>query len=196
MRKVSVIVLTILAVVGLAACGSDDNSVVGEGTEADGAETDSAEHNDADVTFAQSMIPHHEQAVEMAVLAATRAASDEVKDLASRIEAAQQPEIDTMRSWLEAWGEDLEGGMEGMEGMSEMDGMTSEDDMSRLESADGAEFDRMFLEMMKEHHEGAIEMAQTELDEGSYPPALEVAQEIIDAQTAEIEEIDGLLAEM
>ena len=198
MRKVSVVVLAILALAVLAACGSDDDSVVGEGTEAttaasDGAESvDSAEHNDADVKFAQSMIPHHEQAVEMAQLATTRADSAKVKDLAVRIEAAQQPEIDTMTAWLEEWNEEIGGAMD----HGEMGGMMSEDDMSQLEAASGAEFDRMFLEMMKEHHQGAIDMAQTELDEGSYPPALDMAQEIIDGQTEEIEEIDELLAEM
>ena len=158
----------------------------------------SAGQNDADVTFAQQMIPHHQQAIEMAELAETRAESQEVKDLAADIEAAQGPEIETMTSWLESWGEDVpDEGMSGMDhgdmSSDEMTGMMSEEDMSELKNASGAEFDQMFLTMMIEHHEGAIEMAQTEQADGEFPDATALAEDIETAQTEEIQTMQALL---
>ncbi|MFC4564561.1 DUF305 domain-containing protein [Nocardiopsis mangrovi] len=172
----------------LASCGTaaeDDSAAPSSSPEA------SAEANSADVMFAQMMIPHHEQAVEMSSLAESRA-GDEVLDLAQRIEDAQGPEIERLTAMLETWGEptEPEGGMD-----HGMDGMMSDDQMAELEAAEGEEFDTLYLELMIEHHEGAVEMAQTELESGSYPEAVEMAQEIVDAQETEIEEMRGLLGE-
>ncbi|MEJ7795271.1 MAG: DUF305 domain-containing protein [Nocardioides sp.] len=165
----------------------------------DSGDTDevSAAHNDQDVAFATDMIPHHAQAVEMADLAADRAGSQDVKDLAENISAAQGPEIEQMSAWLEAWGEevpDTAGGMEGMEGMEDMPGMMSSADMESLETASGAEFDEMFLSMMVEHHQGAIEMAQTEQSEGENPEAIDLAETIEETQTEEMSSMEDLLA--
>jgi uncharacterized protein (DUF305 family) len=192
------IVLGLIAFIGLAgllaACGDDDDMGGMDHGGDDSSETaeaaaEGADFNDADVTFAQGMIPHHQQAVEMADLADGRAESPEVIDLAERIKAAQDPEIEQMQGWLEDWGQEMPEAMD-HEGMS---GMMSEDDMTALEGASGAEFDEMFLTMMIEHHEGAIEQAETELDEGQNAEAVELAQTIIDAQQAEIEEMQGIL---
>src|SRR5690625_2266046 len=146
--------------------------------------------------FAQMMIVHHEGAIEMADLAVEQASSEEVRSLAERIYAAQGPEIEEMTSWLEAWGEDTApmGGMEGHGGM-DMEGMSQEQEeaMAELESLSGAEFDRRFLELMIAHHRGAVDMAQSELDDGENPQALELAQTIIDDQQAEITEMEELL---
>jgi uncharacterized protein (DUF305 family) len=117
----------------------------------------SAEHNDADIAFVRGMIPHHEQAVEMSQLAADRAASPQVKQLAATIERAQAPEIEQMRGFLEAWGVEEDSSMGGMHhGGSGMPGMMSGQQMSGLDQANGAAFDRMFLQMMVMHHEGAV----------------------------------------
>ncbi|WP_336031543.1 DUF305 domain-containing protein [Geodermatophilus sp. FMUSA9-8] len=160
----------------------------------------SAEFNDADVTFAQQMIVHHEGAIEMAQLADGRAQDPRVLDLASRIEAAQQPEIETLTGWLEDWGQptEAEDSMGGMgHGSMDTGGMEmSEEDMSALEAASGAEFDRMWLEMMTEHHNGAVDMAQTELSDGQNADAQDLAQQIIDSQSAEIDEMEEILAEI
>ncbi|TFV66496.1 UNVERIFIED_ORG: DUF305 domain-containing protein [Bacillus sp. AZ43] len=171
--------------------------------------SDAAVHNDADVTFVQGMLPHHEGALRMAQLADGRASDPRVIDLADRIEAAQGPEIETMTGWLEEWGEPLpeddmggmdhgSGGMD-MEGMDmegmDMEGM-SEADMTALDSASGAEFDRMFLEMMIPHHRGAVDMAETEIADGANPDAIDMAREIVESQTAEIEEMQTLLSEL
>ena len=161
--------------------------------------SDSAAHNDADVAFVQGMLPHHEGALAMAQLADGRASDPRVIDLADRIEAAQGPEIETMTGWLEEWGEPLPeedmGGMDHGSGGMDMEGM-SEEDMTALDSASGAEFDRMFLEMMIPHHQGAVDMAETEIADGSNPDAVDMAREIVESQTAEIEEMQTLLTEL
>lgn len=192
MRTRLLVVTGLIGFAGLigAACSSDDDSTV---TGATGDEA-AGEHNDADVTFAQSMIPHHRQAVEMAQLAADRAEDPRVLDLAARIEGAQEPEIAEMSGWLEDWDEDVpaEGGHDDMTGMS---GMMTAEDMGALEAASGAAFDEMFLTMMIEHHRGAVEMSNTELDDGEFGDALALAQKIIDAQEAEVSEMEAILGE-
>lgn len=185
---------TILAVVvafALSACGSGGGDSAGDG---------GGDFNDADVTFAQSMIPHHEQAVEMAKMAKMHASTAEVKNLADKIEAAQGPEIATMKGWLKDWGKDESSGgsMEGMDhgsdgsGMKDMPGMMSDDDMTGLEKATGAQFDQMFLTMMIEHHTGAIEMAKTEQSKGKNGDAKALAKQIEAAQTTEIADMKEL----
>ncbi|RFU20602.1 DUF305 domain-containing protein [Geodermatophilus marinus] len=171
-----------------------------EGTAAaDSSANDSTAHNDADVAFVQGMLPHHEGALRMAQLADGRASDPRVIDLADRIEAAQGPEIETMTGWLEAWGEPLPeedmGGMDHGSGGMDMEGM-SQEDMTALDSSSGAEFDRMFLEMMIPHHQGAVDMAETEIADGSNPDAVEMAREIVESQTAEIEEMQTLLTQL
>lgn len=151
----------------------------------------STEANTADEMFAMMMIEHHQQAVEMSdiILAKDDVASD-VADLAQRIKDAQGPEIDRMNSWLEAWGAS---DMSGMDHGASMDGMLSEEDLQALEAADGPTASKLFLQQMIEHHEGAVKMAETQLSEGKNPDALELAQQIIDAQTMEIQEMRDLL---
>jgi uncharacterized protein (DUF305 family) len=156
-----------------------------------------AAFNDADIAFAQGMIPHHEQAIEMAQLAEDRAGDPRISDLATRIEAAQAPELDTLEGWLADWGagpsgEDGHGGHDGGHSMGTM----SQEDMDDLGTASGAEFDSLFLELMIEHHTGAVEMAETELNEGEFADALEMAESIRTGQAAEITEMDRVLDEL
>jgi uncharacterized protein (DUF305 family) len=153
------------------------------------------EHVDADVTFVEGMIPHHSQAVDMAKLAAANTTNPEVLDLAARIEKAQAPEIRTMQGFLTAWGmpADTSDGMGGMHHGGSTGGMMSDTQMQRLGQVRGAEFDRMFLTMMIEHHTGAVQMAETELASGRSAEAKKLAQAIIDAQRAEISEMNTLV---
>ena len=193
------------AIVLTGCSGGGDAS--GAGASPSSAETpaeESAAFNDADVTFVQGMIPHHRGAIEMSQLAEGRAEDPRVLDTANRIEAAQEPEIETMTAWLEEWGEPLpedSGDMGGMDhgsmdtGGMDMEGMSAED-MAALEAASGAEFDRTFLQMMIGHHRGAVAMAQTEIAEGSNPDAVALAREVVDTQDAEIQEMEALLAEL
>jgi uncharacterized protein (DUF305 family) len=150
------------------------------------------EFNQADVTFAQQMIPHHQQAVEMAEMVESRTGNPQVLDLAAQIRQAQAPEIEQLTSWLQAWGAPMPE-MVGMD-HGDMSGMMTSEDMSELEKAKGADFDRMWLQMMIEHHTGAIEMANIELQQGVNTDAKEMAQQIIDAQQAEITTMSNLLA--
>jgi len=113
-----------------------------------------------------------------------------VIDLALAIKEAQGPEIDLMNGWLDAWGEG------GMSGMDHGGGMMSDEDMAALENAAGPEASSLFLTQMIEHHRGAITMAQDELAGGENDDATALAQKIIDAQTAEIAEMQDLLATM
>ncbi len=148
----------------------------------------------ADAMFAQMMIPHHEQAVEMSTLAETRAADPEVKALAAEIKAAQQPEIDQMRAWLEEWDMPVMDGMEAMgaHGGHGMSGMISDEQMERLEAASGAEFDQLFVEYMIEHHEGAIEMAE-DVEDSQDPRVAALARAIIQTQQVEIDQMRDFL---
>lgn len=152
----------------------------------------SDEPAEADVAFAQQMIPHHEQAVEMSAMVDGAQASPEVEDLAARIAGAQGPEIETMTGWLEEWDVDPDGSMGSM---GSMEGMMSDDQMAQLDRSSGADFDRRWLTMMIAHHRGAVAMAETVLDEGEDPEVRELAQEIIDGQRAEITEMEAMLDE-
>lgn len=198
MKRVVALVILLFTALVLTACGNDA-SETGGGDEGD-TKTATTEFNDADVTFAQGMIPHHEQAVEMAQLATDRAESDDVKRLAADIEAAQAPEIEQLTAWLEQWGAEAPSGamdhgdMGHGDSGSDMFGMMTEEDMTMLEDAQGVEFDKAFLEMMVVHHEGAVEMAETEVTEGANPGAIAMAETIISTQQAEIAQMQELLA--
>lgn len=184
--------LAIAGSLALTACGGgDDDSSDAAATEAPGAG-----FNDADVLFAQSMIPHHEQAIEMAEIALDPAigAGPEVLDLASRIQAAQDPEIKLMTGWLTAWGEPVQMDTSDGHDMSSMEGMMSADDMGALGAMNGTAFDQMWMQMMIAHHEGAIAMATDVRTDGSDPNVASLADAIIAAQQAEIDEMNGLLA--
>ena len=186
-RHSNALVLAFVAALMLAGCGSDNGS-------GDSSSGGGENFNDADVTFAQSMIPHHQQAVGMADIALdpARGAGAEVVDLATRIKAAQDPEIQTMTAWLNEWGAEVPSDDHGM-GM-DGPGMMTEEEMESLGGASGTEFDSMWMEMMVRHHEGAIEMSNAEVASGSNSDAIALAKTIITAQQAEIDEMNGLLA--
>jgi uncharacterized protein (DUF305 family) len=191
--------ITAAAVLALAAgCGGDDMGGMddhgsGSGTQSSAAaSSSSAAFNDADVSFAQNMIVHHQQAVEMADLAPTRAAKAEVKSLAAQIKAAQQPEIDTMTGWLTAWGQPVTPA--GGHGGHSMPGMMSTQDMDKLKLASGAAFDHEFARMMIAHHNGAIEMAREVQTKGTNPDVKKLAADIEKTQQAEVTTLPKYLA--
>ena len=175
----------------------------GGGSSSATAESSSQDHNDADVMFAQHMIPHHQQAIEMSdVVLAKKGIDPRVTDLATEIKAAQGPEIKQMQDWLGQWGnppmppmatEEGHGGHD-MEGMSgDGMGMMSDEEMTALNNAMGVEVSRLFLTGMITHHEGAIAMAQTEIEDGKFAPAVELARAIVKSQQAEIDTMKGIL---
>lgn len=172
----------------LAACGTGEATSPASASNAATTQS-SADHGD--LQFTQAMIPHHEQAVEMAQLALEdrAAASTEVKALAEQIAAAQEPEIATMNDWMSQWGApDTMAGMD-----HEMDGMMSGQQMGDLASATGADFDQQWLTMMIQHHEGAVSMADAVLATTNDARVSELARTVVQGQKAEIATMQGLL---
>jgi uncharacterized protein (DUF305 family) len=193
--------LTLGLALVLGACGADDSA------SSSGDKVSTTEHNDADVNFATDMIQHHAQALTMVDLTAGRTLDPEVQQLAENIRAAQTPEIEEMTDWLTSWGEDIPettrdhtnahgdmGSMDGDDMGEEMPGIMSQDDLEELEDASDAEFQDMWLEMMVEHHTGAVQMASTEREDGQYASAVDLAGQIIDSQTKEIDTMNELLS--
>lgn len=179
--------LTAIAVslgLALSGCGGDDAA----------SGSDSTQFNDRDVAFAQDMIPHHQQAVMMADLAADATKDPAVAKLAREIQQAQEPEIETMQSWLVDWDAEVSHEMGHNDLAHGETGMMSQPEISRLTTASGRAFDRLFLRLMIEHHEGAIEMARTEQSGGTNDDALALAERIGSTQAAEIERMESLLA--
>ena len=200
-RALSALTLTAALALTAAACGNDDAST---GT---ASEVSTTEHNDADVEFASNMLQHHAQALAMVDLTIDRPLDPEVLQLAEQIRDAQAPEIETFTDWLGDWDEEVpetvrdhSNAGHDMDDMGDsmndenMPGMMTSDDMGALEDASDAEFQTMWLEMMIEHHEGAVEMAKAEQGDGQYKPAIDVAGNIVESQTGEIETMKGLLS--
>jgi uncharacterized protein (DUF305 family) len=200
---------------GLVLAGCGDEQAEDSQTSSSGSD-----HNQADVEFATDMIQHHAQALAMVDMAVRHELDPEFADLVEAIRMAQGPEIETMSDWLVDWGEPVpatvrdhvnaeDGHMDGdhMDGDDtdgddtdgddmgmDMPGMMSDEDMAELDGASDAMFEDMFLTMMIEHHEGAIEMAQQEQQDGRFPDAIGLAEDIEAAQTAEIETMRAMLS--
>ena len=188
-----------LAAFGLAGCssGTTDATSTPTASASVAASTGSA----TDIAFAQSMIPHHQQAVQMAdlALASGAQASPEVTALAEQIKQAQDPEIAQMTGWLQGWGAptampNMDQGGHNMGGMT-VAGMVTQQQMDQLMSARGKDFDTMWLQMMIEHHQGAISMADQVKANSSNPQVTAMADQIISAQQAEIATMQELLAQ-
>ncbi|MCM3921779.1 DUF305 domain-containing protein [Frankia sp. AiPs1] len=222
MRRLILLIPALLATVTVGACGSGGSTDAPTTTTTTTATSATGGHNAADITFAQRMIPHHRQAVEMAELAPSHTRNPQVRSLAQQIRAAQAPEIATMVGWLTGWGQPTappattgdsgrsmgDHGMAGSgmadDGMTDhgietdapeaaMDGMMSSADMTALRNATGPAFDEMFLAMMIEHHQGAVAMAKAEIRDGLHAPAKQLAVNIQRTQATEIISMQDLL---
>jgi uncharacterized protein (DUF305 family) len=194
--KIRILFSSIAAVALLAGCGGASVSDVAD--DVAGGVADSVDNavtfNSADVMFAQMMIPHHEQAIEMSDIALdpTVGASDVVKSLASRIKGAQDPEIIVMKGFLTAW--KMSTTMDSsMDHGSAMSGMLSAQDIAELSALRGADFDRAWMAGMIAHHEGAIEMAAEVVKGGKNTAVRALANAITSAQDTEIAEMKTLL---
>jgi uncharacterized protein (DUF305 family) len=194
MKKLTLtaVVLTTAALL-LGACGSSDMGSMDMGSSDMGNSIpESADFNDADVMFAQMMIPHHEQAIEMSDIALdpNTGASAAIIALATQIKGAQDPEISQMKNLLTTWGMPTE--MGSMDHSSMMDGMLSLEEMDTLGQLKGAEFDRAWAKGMIAHHEGAIEMANDVLANGKNSEILALANAVVSGQSTEIETLKPL----
>jgi uncharacterized protein (DUF305 family) len=177
------------AVFGLAGCG--DSAAAGSPST---PVSTAAGFNDADVTFATQMIPHHQQAVTMADLALRKATTAEVKSLATAIKAAQAPEIQQLSGWLTGWGKPVPTPNE--HSGHTMTGMMSPQEMDDLNRATGSMFDRMWVDMMIKHHQGAVAMARAEQTSGKDAASVALAAKIQTAQTTEIATMQRLLGRL
>ncbi len=222
----------VAALAAVAVIGACSNSATKEATSSAAPSTTqsssaapAAAHNMADMHFAQMMIPHHQQAVEMSdIILAKQGIDPRVVGLAQQIKAAQGPEIETMQGWIGQWGT---GGMSGMPGMdhggmqgsgapstsmmpsgsmmpgmggmgdmSGMDGMMSAADMDALKNAQGVEAAKLYLTGMIKHHQGALTMAQDEIKNGQFPDAVAMAKSILDSQQKEIDTMNQILGSL
>jgi uncharacterized protein (DUF305 family) len=187
----SVVVVLVVALTSVGCTGDSDAA---------------ADHNDADLTFVDEMLPHHEQAVAMVEMTEGRTLDPAFSALADQIRGEQEPEIADLKRWQKAWdlrdGSDGSGGsggsdpddMDGMEMGGDMAGMMTTAQMTQLSESADSSFERLWLQMMIEHHRGAIAMAGTEATDGTYPPAVEMARSIQQAQAAEITQMQSMLA--
>ena len=195
LRRALLGVATGAAVVAVAAgCGggngTDHSTMPGM---SDSASADSATgHNSADVMFAQMMIPHHRQAIEMTDLVAGRTSNEQVTSIAKQIAGAQQPEIETMSGWLRSWGEKVPAADAKADEMHMSDGMMSDADLAKLKAARGTTFDALFARLMIAHHNGAISMARDEQRDGKDVAAKRLAGQIVKTQRAEVETLRGI----
>ncbi|MEU3602368.1 DUF305 domain-containing protein [Streptomyces sp. NPDC006798] len=207
-RRTAVVSAVVAAGLLLAACGGDDgddmagmdhgkkDSASASAAPGGGDNPAPGAFNDTDVMFAQMMIPHHQQALEMSALAEGRAKDADVIRLAKEIAAAQDPEITTMRAWLKAWGKPesaTDHGSHGSGGGAAMDGMMTEEQMAALKAAKGTDFDREFARLMIEHHKGAITMAEEERTKGRNATAKKLAAEVVRTQQAEVDTFTAIL---
>jgi len=194
-KTLGAVALLVAAGLTLAGCGNGGDTSNDSHANGSASMPGMSSHDRQDIDFAKAMVPHHQQAVVMARMAKQHAGSAAVKQLAAQIQAAQGPEIMTMRGWLKRWGASA-GAMHGMAGMHRSmnkPGMMSAADMHRLHSVAGTQFDQMFLRGMITHHQGAVRMANTEIGEGKNPQVIALAKKIRAAQTREINRMRQML---
>ncbi len=198
--RVAAALAAVVFAVALAACAADS---AGDG-HSDPVATDTpvitgepAGYNAADIAFAENMIPHHKQAIELARLVPDRSTNPELKTLADQIPAAQQPEINILNVLLVQWNENPEvrsGDAAGQAGQGRsMHGMVDDATVSRLESLRGTEFDTLWLQSMIGPHQGAVVMAKTESADGENVDAIAMATTMAAAQQAEIGQMKQML---
>jgi uncharacterized protein (DUF305 family) len=147
-------------------------------------------HNAADVTFAQKMIPHHQQALDMAAIVPSHTTNRKLIVMAKHIALDQQAQIDTLQGLLQQWGEAQD---HGEHHRMAMDGMVDAATMERLPTLTGAEFDDLWLQSMITHHQGAVAMAEPEIAQGQDPTAVKMAKIIVEWQQFEIGQMHAML---
>jgi uncharacterized protein (DUF305 family) len=194
--RVAAIVAALTTAVLLTSCGTAAKEDQGTGASASST-SQVATHNADDVLFAQSMMPHHQQAIDLAAMVPDRSTNPEMLTLAATIAGQQQPEIATMKALLMQWdvNPDEMSHPSGHAGMA-MAGMVDDATMVKLDSLKGADFDILWLQSMITHHQGAIEMAKAEIADGKNVDMTTLARNMIAAQQAEIDQMKLMLVGM
>ena len=196
-RQVAAAIAAIAALLAITACAGSAGDPGATQTASNGDK-----FNDADVAFATDMIPHHAQTIQMVNMTLGREVEPKVQQLAEDIRATQTTEVEQMVDWLTAWDKKIPRtaidhgnahGDGGGEMHHDLPGMMSPDELAALETAGDSEFRARWLQMMIQHHQGAIELAQAEQENGVFPPAVDLAEQIEAAQKREVEALQGLL---
>ena len=193
------VVTAVVAAVLLAGCGgasdSRDGGATGETTsDAPAITGEPAGFNADDIAFANNMIPHHKQAIELSGLVPDRSTDPELTTLAGTIAAEQQPQINVLNVLLVQWGETPQLGAGAHTGHGQnMQGMVDDATMAKLTSLSGREFDTLWLQSMISHHQGAIEMAKAEIAHGDNVDAVSMAKTMVATQEAEIGQMKKML---
>jgi uncharacterized protein (DUF305 family) len=185
-----------VVVLVLVSCGATSTNERTGPTGTSPAQTSqSAEHNAADVAFAEDMIPHHRQAVDMTAWVPSRSTNPDLLVMATHISSDQQAEIRTMKGLLAQWGvQDAPGHDNSMDHMGmPVAGMVDGATLNMIQSLSGPSFDALWMTSMISHHQGAIAMAQNEIDQGRNPDAIQLAKMIISAQQREIAQMNHLM---
>jgi uncharacterized protein (DUF305 family) len=179
-RRISAAAAALLTAATLTSCG---------GTPRPADTPPSAVHNADDVMFAQRMIPHHQQAVDMAAMVPSHSANPTLRVVAIHISTDQRAEISMLHDLLNRWNAPTPA-----PGAMSMQGMVDDATMARLPTLSGAEFDNLWITAMIGHHQGAVTMAQAELAHGQSPDAQTMARLIITAQQREISYMSNLIS--
>lgn len=196
-RRITGLITVAVLGASVASCAGDGQDATNEpqtdkdGTAVTAGANQPAEVNGVDLHFLAMMTPHHQQAVDMSEIILTAdGISEATADLAERIKAGQQEEIDTMVDWAEQWDQ---GDLMAHHAPHIANGMLTPEQMDQLKTLSGEEADTLFLQLMHFHHAGAVAMTQDEIDNGGYKPLVDLAQQMIDVQTAEMHEMEQLL---
>ncbi|WP_144128075.1 DUF305 domain-containing protein [Catellatospora sichuanensis] len=198
-RMMAVTTAVLLSASALSGCGASTQTTPSTHVPAAVQPSPTQQFNDIDVQFVQQMIVHHQQALMMAQMAADKAADADVKQLAVEIEQEQTPEIEQMSTSLAQWGKPAPSMGPGMAmpsmpmGPGMMPSMGPMPDMGQMQNMAGEQFDRMFLQMMIAHHEGAVAMAEAEIAGGADPAVMQLAEKIQASQSAQIEQMRQML---
>ncbi|MGZ5379117.1 MAG: DUF305 domain-containing protein [Mycobacterium sp.] len=182
----------------LTSCSGSEDHTDAHTTDESSSTAASPGFNADDHAFATNMIPHHEQAIELAAMAPEHSTDSELIALAAKISAEQEPEIKALRVFLVQWDENPDdnashGDHGGDGGHGTMAGMVDDATMAKLQSLQGAEFDTLWLQSMISHHQGAIEMAKAEVANGQNVDIKRMAQTMVDTQQAEITQMNQML---
>lgn len=188
-------VAVLLAALFLSACGGGSSNGHDAHSTADTPVITGqpAGFNADDVAFASNMIPHHQQAVELSALVPDRSTNPPLIALAQQISAEQQPEVNVMKVFLVQWNENPDSNSGHGGHGNTMQGMVDEATMTKLKSLSGTEFDKLWLESMISHHQGAVEMAKAEMANGDNVDAKSLANNIVTTQEAEIGQMKQML---
>lgn len=190
LRRICLAAAVTATAVTLAACGtSAPKSAPASAPTPSSQAASTGTHNQQDVMFAQMMIPHHHQAITMSDTELAKGQNKQVKQLATTIKNAQGPEIKRMQGWLTTWNAPATSGGH----MNHGTGMMSPEQMGQFNKASAKALDRMFLQMMIDHHQGAVAMARPEQQHGQNPQARQLADSIVTSQQAQIAQMKRML---